>query len=180
VSICAADIKIFTPEQIHIAIGSSPSEMNLQWSTIHGGDIKTASSVEWGEDPNHMSNSVDGDSTIFVDGGEESYTQTHHLATMTGLSPSTKYYYQVGGPDSGFSDVLEFTSAPDTGSDLKAPLRFGIWGDMGTANSQILSSVQKEVASGNFDMILHVGDFAYNMDNDNGRNGDAFMNNIQR
>jgi len=30
-----------------------------------------------------------------------------------------------------------------------------------------------------FDMILHVGDFAYNMDNNNGKLGDDFMNDIQ-
>lgn len=28
-------------------------------------------------------------------------------------------------------------------------------------------------------MALHVGDFAYNFPDDNGRNGDLFMNNIQ-
>ncbi|GMI10339.1 hypothetical protein TrLO_g9868 [Triparma laevis f. longispina] len=50
---------------------------------------------------------------------------------------------------------------------------------MGSDNAQILHSVQTEVQEDNFDMILHVGDFAYNMDNDNGRNGDVFMKNIQ-
>lgn len=46
---------------------------------------------------------------------------------------------------------------------------------MGSTNAQILHSVTTEVQEGKFDMILHVGDFAYNMDNDNGRNGDVFM-----
>ncbi|GMI23203.1 hypothetical protein TrRE_jg10068, partial [Triparma retinervis] len=50
---------------------------------------------------------------------------------------------------------------------------------MGASNAQILDYVKEEVDEGNFDMILHVGDFAYDMNSDNGRRGDDFMNNIQ-
>jgi hypothetical protein len=35
-----------------------------------------------------------------------------------------------------------------------------------------------EVAGGKVDMILHVGDFAYDMENDNGTRAQLFMNEI--
>lgn len=75
---------------------------------------------------------------------------------------------------------------------------------MGNVNAQSLARLQEEVQKGHFDAILHVGDFAYNLDTvilvffslrllsflniyeiktlnlqDNARVGDAFMNQIQ-
>jgi hypothetical protein len=38
-----------------------------------------------------------------------------------------------------------------------------------------LSRLEEETLLGYYDAILHVGDFAYDMDSDNGRVGDAFM-----
>ena len=40
---------------------------------------------------------------------------------------------------------------------ISSPVTFGIWGDMGASNAQILDYVKEEVDEGNFDMILHVG-----------------------
>jgi len=87
---------------------------------------------------------------------------------------------QVGSSQHGFSDTFKFTSAPDaTTVAAQFPLRFGVWGDMGVSNAQILASVKSEVAHDNFDMILHVGDLAYDLHNDDGHNGDKFMDSIQ-
>jgi hypothetical protein len=42
-----------------------------------------------------------------------------------------------------------------------------------------MAMLQEEAIQGNFDAVLHVGDFAYDMVMDDGRVGDAFMNQIQ-
>jgi len=42
-----------------------------------------------------------------------------------------------------------------------------------------LTHLQDEVIAGTIDMVLHVGDMAYNMDDDNGTRGDEFMRQIQ-
>jgi hypothetical protein len=41
--------------------------------------------------------------------------------------------------------------------------KFAIYGDMGNINPQSLTRLQEETALGYYDAILHVGDFAYNM-----------------
>jgi acid phosphatase type 7 len=42
--------------------------------------------------------------------------------------------------------------------------RLALFGDLGNANSQSLPFLQEETINNHFDAILHVGDFAYNMD----------------
>ena len=44
------------------------------------------------------------------------------------------------------------------------PFRFAVYGDMGNKNAQSIGRLQKESQQGHFDMILHVGDMAYNLD----------------
>lgn len=60
--------------------------------------------------------------------------QMFHLqASMTGLKPSTIYYYTVGDAASGvMSPVMHFTSAPSVGPDHSTA--FIAFGDMGNTN----------------------------------------------
>ena len=50
---------------------------------------------------------------------------------------------------------------------------------MGNVNAVSLPRLQRETQSGMYDMILHVGDFAYDMNDDNGTRGDEFMRQIE-
>lgn len=54
-----------------------------------------------------------------------------------------------------------------------------MYGDFGYSNAQSMPRIKAEVDSGAIDAILHVGDLAYDMFEDEGRQGDRFMNMIQ-
>ena len=41
--------------------------------------------------------------------------------------------------------------------------RFAIYGDLGNVNPQSMTRLQEDTALGYYDAILHVGDFAYDM-----------------
>lgn len=41
--------------------------------------------------------------------------------------------------------------------------KFAVYGDMGLENAQSVPRLTREVDQGHFDMILHVGDVAYDM-----------------
>lgn len=62
--------------------------------------------------------------------------------------------YRVGSSD-GWSALYNFNATRNGTS--SAP-RFAIYGDLGTDNSQSLSKLQREVQSGRYDAILHVGE----------------------
>jgi len=169
-----------TPEQIHLAIGTDSTKMNVQWATLDEGNTISSTTVMYGLSPDQLTFTIQGSNFTFTDSGKDKHTISHHICEMKDLKPSTKYFYKVGCLLlHEFSDVFDFTSSPDPLNPNSSPLRFGIWGDMGYNNAQILKSVLKEVADNNFDMILHVGDFGYDLHTDNGRNGDNFMNSVQ-
>jgi len=48
--------------------------------------------------------------------------------------------------------------------------RFAIYGDLGNENAQSLTRLQEEVQLGMYDAVIHVGDFAYDMDTVRGLN----------
>lgn len=50
---------------------------------------------------------------------------------------------------------------------------------MGNYNARALPKLQEESQNGLFDLILHVGDMAYDMADDNARVGDNFMRQIE-
>uniref|UniRef100_A0A674PRI5 Purple acid phosphatase n=1 Tax=Takifugu rubripes TaxID=31033 RepID=A0A674PRI5_TAKRU len=92
-----------------------------------------------------------------------------------GLKPAATYVYHCGS-DEGWSDALMFTALND--SSRFSP-RFALYGDLGNENPQSLARLQKETQLGMYDVILHIGDFAYDMHEDNARIGDEFMRQIQ-
>lgn len=112
-----------------------------------------------------------GDSSPFSDSGN---TQTIHRVYLSGLTASTAYEYSVGSAAAA-SDVFRFTTPP-----YKAPT-LAIFGDMGiSSNAQdTMPFLVADAAAGVFDVVLHIGDLAYDLQSDNGSTGDAFMCQIQ-
>ena len=50
---------------------------------------------------------------------------------------------------------------------------------MGNENAQSLGRLQDDTQNEMYDAIIHVGDFAYDMNSDNGDVGDEFMRQIE-
>ncbi|KAK7493511.1 hypothetical protein BaRGS_00015222 [Batillaria attramentaria] len=166
---------IFTqPEQIHISYAGEddPTQMYVVWTTMN--DTKT-STVRFFPVGSTNTLVAQGYSRKFVDGGFLQRVQYVHRVKLTGLTPGQQYKY-VCGSDQGWSEMFSFT-AMKAGSDWSP--RFAIYGDLGNINAQSLPRLQLETESGMYDAVLHVGDFAYDLDTDNGQVGDQFMRQIE-
>lgn len=48
----------------------------------------------------------------------------------------------------------------------------------GVVNDESMTLLQQEALEDKLDLVLHVGDMAYNLDTDDGRVGDTWMNNV--
>lgn len=175
------------PEQIHIGLGKS-GDITVHWSTIQESYLRKKSGyhpgesyVVYGESATKLTRRVIGSSFLFQDFGSERRNFTMHLAVMKDLTANTKYYYMVGGNHSGWSMVMHFKSPPVSAQEVqdRLPMTYAIYGDQGDYNAQTLPSLQQAAAQGELDMVLHVGDMAYDFDSDNGRNGDAWMRDIE-
>lgn len=65
------------------------------------------------------------------------------------------------GSDESWSPVFFFKAALNS---LNWSPSFAVYGDLGNENAQSLPRLQEETQKGMYDAILHVGDFAYDMD----------------
>lgn len=160
----------FQPEQVHLAYGNNVSQIVVTWSTT---DDTKESVVEYGI--GGLILKAHGFSTLFVDGGPKKHSQYIHRVVLFHLSPNSKYVYHCGS-DLGWSPMFWFHTAPD--ENIWSP-HIALYGDMGNENAQSLARLQEETQRGVYDAILHVGDFAYDMNSENARVGDEFMKQIE-
>ena len=160
------------PEQIHLS-HKKDGVVNVEWVTPY--IPKGTTYLQWG-DENNLSFSFESNPLSFIDGGSENRTIYTYLATMSNLESNTKYHYRVGGDYDDWSDILSMKTPPKD-----YPLRIFWYGDLGTEHPDSISieKIQDEIVNNNVDMVIHVGDFAYDMNDQNGRTGDLFMNSIE-
>ncbi|XP_063624902.1 acid phosphatase type 7 isoform X1 [Cydia splendana] len=166
----AYDCPYCQPEQVHIAFGEKPNDIVLTWTTFND---TQGSYATFGKE--QLTDQVSGYSTLFRDGGQQRRELYIHRVTLPGLDYDTTYVYNVGS-EFGMSERFSF-HVPPKGNDIK--VRAAIYGDMGNKNAHSLSYLQEEAERGSFDLVLHVGDFAYDMHDDDARVGDQFMRQIQ-
>lgn len=166
----SAQIFSYQPEQVHISFGKNVSEVVVTWSTFND---TQESLVEYGI--GGMILQEKGASKVFIDGGSASHTQYIHTVTLKNLSPNSKYVYHCGS-NMGWSAEFWFNTVP---TDENWSPSLAIYGDMGNENAQSLGRLQEETQRGLYDAILHVGDFAYDMNTNNAEVGDQFMRQIE-
>jgi hypothetical protein len=120
--------------------------------------------------------SVNGPTLTWVDPNTLHIVRYMHSVLLTGLLSYTDYYYRCGDPIAEiWSPLFKFTSLPDEAQ--KLPI--AMYGDLGLVNSQVLASISEEVAKGKLGLAIHLGDFAYDLNELQGMTGDIFMRGLQ-
>ncbi|XP_066438022.1 acid phosphatase type 7 isoform X2 [Eleutherodactylus coqui] len=172
-SVSSANIAWQQPEQVHLSYTGRPATMTVTWTTFSW----TPSVVEYSPLPGPPSFNLTayGSATLFVDGGPKHRRMFIHRVTLENLNPGQRYVYHCGSV-LGWSPQFYFR-ALQVGSSWGP--RLAVFGDMGNENPQSLSRLQKETQMEMYDAIFHVGDFAYDMDEDDAQVGDEFMRQIE-
>jgi hypothetical protein len=161
------------PEQIMLALSTDHQSMWVSWVT---GDAQigpkvtpldpssVGTEVNYGTKSGHYSFTANGTSVIYsqtyTEKGHLNYTSgiIHHVL-LTGLLPSTRYYYICGDTTlSAISEEHQFMTPPSPGPTNYLP-RIAVVGDLGlTYNS---STTIDHLVQNDPSMILMVGDMSY-------------------
>lgn len=159
-------------EQIHLSLGrNSSSEFIVTWVTLNEtNEIPSVLIYERGKSEN-VSISY-GKSDKFVDPGDQSKIRFIHRVTLSNLKPSSEYFYKVIGQSNWYS----FTTLSPNGKEEEKFLIFGDWGFDG---EHLLTSLTNELELSKISASIALGDFAYDLHDDNGDVGDSFMNLIE-
>ncbi|KAE9417406.1 hypothetical protein Angca_009148, partial [Angiostrongylus cantonensis] len=162
------------PEQIHLSLGGSTTEMVITWLTFSDTE-KTL--VNYGLiTDKKLPSIVEGKCSEFSEPSKRKNRIRYiHRAVLTGLTPGTTYQYRVGS-EYGWSAVYRFTALKPRSD---GGYVIAVFGDLGNQNGRSLAKLQRMAQDGDIDLVLHVGDIAYNLDTDDGNVGDEFLRQIE-
>jgi 3',5'-cyclic AMP phosphodiesterase CpdA len=126
-----------------------------------------------------------GTTTVFSEDNPKG-AQFHHRVQLTGLPALTDVSYQACvelGKEAACSSSYSFRTVHHDSAWEPEVLVFG---DLGHNGGELvhklftaLPAIEAEVSQGNVDMVIHLGDFAYDLHNDGGARGDEFMRRIE-
>ena len=172
------------PQQIHLAFAEEETAMRVSWATQS--NVEEEAVVYYGKRGNENASKAIGTTERFrqyvnmshplspCNGCVDEYL---HTSVMSGLEAGETYFYTIG------SDSTTYEFVAGRGNE-RVGFTFAVYGDMGTTSpgEDRLPSVrllEKDVASGSIDGILHVGDLGYNLADNGGHTATDFMNIIQ-
>jgi len=101
--------------------------------TYHAGTLGMTRASERDLDPSSIQSRAHDDADVRRMSGWEGWIYKTYI---TGLAPDTRYFYRVGSA-SYWSQEFNFTSVPP--SPCPRPLRFAVFGDMGTGITLLMS-----------------------------------------
>lgn len=177
-------------EQVHLSLGDNPTQMVVMFATMSsdGSPINLkggpAGSVSWGaKKGGPYTGHAAASATTYATGGTP-WPGVLYNATMTGLQPSSRYYYTVtaGGATSA---EFSFKAAPPANVAPSYPLKFSIFADMGEecdtpgpgCSGPTIKALEQATADNDFDLLVHAGDIAYTSGTQS--IWDAFLRQIQ-
>lgn len=185
----------FTPEQLHLSLGANSTEVWVTWMTLEpvmcelvyskvvydGSRLDREISVTADMSYRRIEES---DPKWIKATGRKYRTLFTHRAKMQNLKPGSLYVYRAqsydcdrDGTSTFYSNTYHY-SAKDL-SNSRESVNLAIYGDLGLVNGQSIPRLTRDVDDGKYDVIIHNGDFAYDLNTRHGQVGDEFMRKIE-
>ena len=173
-------------EQVHISLGSHKYSLNIAWV------LKSRASSCYIEFPEFSLYNPDVNTLEYDTPTGGYYLRYIYNLTVVNLEPSQVYQYRIACSDSfTTSRTKQFEmKGPPGDNDKVTVLSLADWSTgyysdpidkySTRAKPNILPFVKNETRDINtYDMIIHAGDFAYDLSSKNGTMGDRYMNSIE-
>ncbi|CAG9328406.1 unnamed protein product [Blepharisma stoltei] len=175
------------PEQIHLSWTSEPNQIRVTWVTYLSAFPKAYyRPILCGNVPSPSNfTAVAAQSTKFLQGNTtHNHYQFIHTALFTDLIPACWYEYQVSNTGVKSKTYIFSGRTPDNSTtfyDVDNAISMVILGDWGSGHIGHFTKylLEEESKSRNYLGILHMGDIAYDLDTDNGKIGDDYLNMVE-
>jgi acid phosphatase type 7 len=176
---------IYTPEQVHIAWSDSDSSMSVTFAASYpspGASVEYTPVSSYSPTIHSYAFSASCSWTTFPNTAAPRILQRHlHVckALLINLAPGSLYAYRVGSEAYGWSPSYVFRSKRSF--DDPSPTRMLVYGDLGVGDqiAETIIRLTQETMSHDYDGVIHNGDFAYDLDDEQGYRGDVFMRSIE-
>lgn len=155
------------PEQINLQFVDGDGRVTVAFVTVDA-HAPAAAVAQVGTSPSLAGAANVSGATNFWTQVGSTREYSFHFVPLSGLLPATTYYYRVTSGAAGalWSATLSFTTR-----DVSKPLILGIFGDMGVYKVNNMDVLRNS----SLDLIVHMGDHAYQMSSDDGARGDGYM-----
>eukprot|EP00937_MAST-01D_sp_MAST-1D-sp2_P003288 g3288.t1 len=166
------------PTQINLQL-SSASEVVVSFVTFESMEQQYRPQVQFSTDAAFPAGAKTVEATgvchHFTQAGSPGKHYALHFVKMEGLDERTEYHYRVRSSASAdWTSGGAFTSLYSSGV-----TRFAVFGDMGLYAYNNMGNLKRDMEDGRMDFIVHLGDHAYNMEDENGDRGDGYLNAFQ-
>lgn len=163
-------------EQVHLSLGKDPRTMVVSWVTFYNlSTFHKKPLVKYGRKRYSLFIQSYGKSKSLMEPKNPEIIRYFHTVHLKNLKYNTKYYYKVGD-GKRWSKTFYFKTFPKTS---RFKLKFCTFGDSDTGKMFTINELKKSVKRGECQMIIHLGDIAYQLQRDNGFTGDDFMRKIE-
>lgn len=194
-------VKLYKPEQLHVSLGSNGRELFITWST----GAPTKCDLKYNNVEKHCFTNDNKfiecqEPSISVQSTRYDLKTKEYKAPKRNISQSlsrTLHTYRARMTNLDFMPYVYYVECSDPrDSELKykseiyqlemkdfdnpnRELAIAFYGDLGLVNAQSVPRLIKDVDERRYDLIIHNGDFAYDLNTNNGRYGDEFMREIE-
>ncbi|CEF68460.1 Iron/zinc purple acid phosphatase-like protein [Strongyloides ratti] len=150
--------------------------MIVSWVTFYDYSVSHRKPiVKYGTSSSCMSKISFGRSKSLIENNNSSIVRYYHTVYLKNLNYNKKYYYKVGDGRK-WSKKFYFKTFPG-GSNFD--MKLCVFGDMDTGKMATIKKVTKAVKKGECQLIIHLGDIAYQLQKNDGLIGDDFMRKIE-
>ena len=133
--------------------------------------------LSYGKTPTALDTTVAANSSILSNRDKNTTRNVSIHSAPMNIRFGDTIFYSVGG------DQRTFNFTQRTPHGVRAPTTFAIFGDLGIKEQEganyTLARLKEHHAKRDFDMVLHVGDIAYDLLENGGRTGDEFTANME-
>ena len=172
------------PEQVRLSWTENEGEMRATWVTF----LPVGSKIAYR--PILCADIVQPTEWLYVEGTSKKFNEGQHIIRFqyihTGVMQNLRsecYYEYVVGNGWFWSKINLFNGrTPDYSAPFDtSTVEFIVLGDWGPGIEGTYTKhlLKQESLIRDFDGVLHVGDFAYDLDDDEGAKGDRWLNNVE-